>query len=245
MSVQWVHHAKPLPWLVLMLMFEHANGVRVTVRGTVHDERTYLLDMVLSLIASFRQGFMKAPGDHVHPEERPLFKAGYPSSHALTSLAIGGAMGHVALWPCLDQLVMSKAFEAVLELRPRMPHNWRQALGQGALFPPKLQLPLKVRPTWRRKLQGAGYVSKAGLAAGGYAIACPSGCGGEITLTGRPLRQGSRWPKVWCGHCAREARAGKARCKLCDELVPTCQCTRSKGAYAGPARRQADIRSFF
>eukprot|EP00969_Alexandrium_andersonii_P289382 12791233-Alexandrium_andersonii.AAC.1 len=144
---QWVTSDVPLPWVAMLVAFEHVAGATVTSRVQQH-----VLDVrepVRVVVQVFKRQFLALLRDAVHPEDAQKVKQSSVGKHALNMLAFKGFTSSVSVVPCLSQEEWLEVSCALLSLRNRLPTGWLEAFRARQLFLPVAPIVLTGLPRWR------------------------------------------------------------------------------------------------
>ena len=232
------------PWLVLLVAFELATGVKVPAVTARPVSQLAPRETANDVLSEFRAAVAAVARDGMHPDEKGWFASVTQSKHVLAGLGFQGPCQGCRAWPKGPDIPWQAVVKATLGMHKKLPRDWLTLMDQGTLVLPRTPLSLAVPPAWRVPIGAPGSqgpVHVQGPSQAPYSLRCPH-CPSVIVLNSRPQRQGTRYPKVRCPSCRKEARCGQSLCVRCDCPVAGCQCDVLTGV---PGRRQVGLHRFF
>eukprot|EP00969_Alexandrium_andersonii_P177118 7831801-Alexandrium_andersonii.AAC.1 len=94
MQHEWTPHGTPMPWLLMLVLYEVSTGMHVLQRGIVYPSDAFVEVTIQAVLQAFRLAFNGVLKSDMHPDDRLRFVAGYSGQHGLNTIGIAGAMGH-------------------------------------------------------------------------------------------------------------------------------------------------------
>ena len=136
-SHEWSHaQLLPMPWLMLMIMFEQASRFQVSEHAKLDISPLLARSTCKSLVQTFRTVFLRILKNDLHPECRQVFMSQSTGKHAGAQVGWQGFDSCLTAWPILSPDAFGDALIACLSLRPDYRTDWRQRLREGSLEVP-------------------------------------------------------------------------------------------------------------
>eukprot|EP00969_Alexandrium_andersonii_P190386 8411192-Alexandrium_andersonii.AAC.1 len=99
----WTASLEPIPWVVLLICFEHVMGVEVMPRGSLQLADARRGVTVKSALTAFRAAIAELARRRLDPDQRHCLKSVTTAAHSLTKLGFAGALPGCRSWPPMTQ----------------------------------------------------------------------------------------------------------------------------------------------